>query len=42
MPDILFTVFEQNVEKIERVWNEITQPNYLVLILNPVFNCKAE
>jgi hypothetical protein len=37
-PDILFTVFEQNVDKIERVWNEITQPNDLVLILNPVFN----
>jgi MoaA/NifB/PqqE/SkfB family radical SAM enzyme len=37
-PDILFTVFEQNVDKIERVWNEITQPNNLVLILNPVFD----
>lgn len=29
------------MENIERVWNEITQPNYLVLIFNPVFNCKA-
>jgi len=29
------------VEKIERVWNEITQPNYWVLILNPDFNRKA-
>jgi len=37
-PDILFTVFEQNVNKIERVWKEITQPNGLVLILNPVFD----
>ncbi|CAH0996909.1 GTP 3',8-cyclase [Emticicia aquatica] len=37
-PDILFTVFEQNIDKIERVWKEITQPNDLVLILNPVFN----
>ena len=37
-PDILFTVFEQNVDKIERVWKEITQPNGLILILNPVFN----
>ncbi|GAB3504389.1 radical SAM protein [Emticicia fontis] len=37
-PDILFTVFEQNVDKIERVWKEITQPNDLVLILNPVFD----
>ena len=37
-PDILFTVFEQNVNKIERVWKEITMPNDLVLILNPVFD----
>jgi MoaA/NifB/PqqE/SkfB family radical SAM enzyme len=37
-PDVLFTVFEQNVDKIERVWKEITQPNGLVLILNPVFD----
>ncbi len=37
-PDVLFTVFEQNVDKIERVWKEITQPNNLVLILNPVFD----
>ena len=37
-PDILFTVFEQNVDKVERMWREITQPNGLVLILNPVFD----
>lgn len=37
-PDILFTVFEQNVDKVERVWKEITQPNDLLLILNPVFD----
>jgi MoaA/NifB/PqqE/SkfB family radical SAM enzyme len=37
-PDVLFTVFEQNVDKVERVWKEITQPNGLVLILNPVFD----
>ncbi|MBA4851642.1 radical SAM protein [Emticicia sp. BO119] len=37
-PDVLFTVFEQNVDKIERIWREITQPNDLVLILNPVFD----
>lgn len=37
-PDIIFTVFEENVDKIERVWKEITQPSNLVLILNPVFN----
>ena len=37
-PDVLFTVFEQNVDKIESVWKKITQPNDLVLILNPVFD----
>lgn len=36
-PDILFTVFEDNVHKIKQVWEKITQPNGLVLILNPVF-----
>lgn len=37
-PDVLFTVFEDNIELIERVWKEITQPNNLMLILNPVFD----
>ena len=36
-PDILFTVFEHNIHQIEEVWRKITQPNGLVLILNPVF-----
>jgi MoaA/NifB/PqqE/SkfB family radical SAM enzyme len=36
-PDILFTVFEHNISKIERVHSEICLPNDLVLILNPVF-----
>lgn len=36
-PDILFTVFENNVDKVGKVWKTITQPNNLVLILNPVF-----
>ena len=36
-PDILFTVFGHNVEEIEHVYNEITEPNGLVLILNPAF-----
>jgi MoaA/NifB/PqqE/SkfB family radical SAM enzyme len=36
-PDILFTVFEHNIEQISQVWEQITQPNGLVLILNPVF-----
>lgn len=37
-PDIIFTVFEDNIELIERVWREFTQPNNLMLILNPVFD----
>lgn len=36
-PDILFTVFEHNVHEIKAMWEQITQPNGLVLILNPVF-----
>lgn len=37
-PDIIFTVFNSNVEEIETVYSTITQPNNLVLILNPVFD----
>lgn len=37
-PDILFTVFENNVDKIEEVWKNITMPNNLLLIINPVFD----
>lgn len=36
-PDILFTVFENNIHQIEQVWRDICIPNELVLILNPVF-----
>ncbi|WP_373515539.1 radical SAM protein [Persicitalea sp.] len=36
-PDILFTVFEENIGKIRAVWEDICTPNGLVLILNPVF-----
>jgi MoaA/NifB/PqqE/SkfB family radical SAM enzyme len=36
-PDILFTVFDHNIEEIQKVWENITMPNKLVLILNPVF-----
>lgn len=36
-PDIIFTVFEDNVHKIRQLWEEICLPNNLVLILNPVF-----
>ncbi|QSE98551.1 radical SAM protein [Fulvivirga lutea] len=37
-PDILFTVFEENVDQIETVYKNICEPNNLVLILNPVFD----
>jgi MoaA/NifB/PqqE/SkfB family radical SAM enzyme len=40
-PDILFTVFEDNVQQIEQVWKEICLPNNLLLILNPVFAYNA-
>ena len=36
-PDILFTVFENNVHQIGEVYEQFCQPNNLVLILNPVF-----
>lgn len=36
-PDILFTVFEENIHQIDTLRREICQPNDLVLILNPVF-----
>ncbi|MEN7547440.1 radical SAM protein [Rapidithrix thailandica] len=36
-PDILFTVLEDNIDQIEQVYQEISLPNDLVLILNPVF-----
>ncbi len=37
-PDILFTVFEDNMEEIDRVYRQIVLPENLVLILNPVFD----
>jgi len=36
-PDILFTVFDHNIDEIEAIYNNICRPNDLVLILNPVF-----
>jgi MoaA/NifB/PqqE/SkfB family radical SAM enzyme len=36
-PDILFTCTSTNLEEIEQIYHEITEPNKLVLILNPVF-----
>jgi MoaA/NifB/PqqE/SkfB family radical SAM enzyme len=40
-PDILFTVFEHNVNEIEKVYNEICVPNQLMLLLNPAFEYNA-
>jgi MoaA/NifB/PqqE/SkfB family radical SAM enzyme len=40
-PDIIFTVFEHNINDIERVSKEICLPNDLILILNPVFEYGA-
>lgn len=37
-PDIIFTVFEHNLDQIEKIYNRISQPNDLVLILNPAFD----
>lgn len=36
-PDILFTVFRHNLGELEQVYKEVTQPNGLVLIVNPAF-----
>ena len=36
-PDILLTVFDENFEEIEKIYNKISLPNDLILILNPVF-----
>jgi MoaA/NifB/PqqE/SkfB family radical SAM enzyme len=36
-PDILFTVFRENLAQLEAVYRDITQPNGLVLIINPAF-----
>ncbi|MDN5201631.1 radical SAM protein [Fulvivirgaceae bacterium BMA10] len=36
-PDIIFTVFEENVSEIEELYWKICLPNNLLLILNPVF-----
>lgn len=36
-PDILYTVFEENKQDIQAVYEQICLPNDLVLILNPAF-----
>lgn len=40
-PDIIFTVFEDNVAEIKPIYEEICLPNKLLLILNPVFEYNA-
>lgn len=37
-PDILFTVFEENVDEIGPVYEKICLPNNMMLLLNPVFD----
>jgi MoaA/NifB/PqqE/SkfB family radical SAM enzyme len=37
-PDILFTVFRENLDQLEEVYQKIVVPNKLVLILNPAFS----
>ncbi len=36
-PDILFTVHKGNIHQIQQVYEEISKPNNLILILNPMF-----
>ena len=40
-PDILFTVFKENLHHIPRVWEEYARDRNLVVILNPVFGYNA-
>ncbi|MFT2010263.1 radical SAM protein [Pontibacter sp. 13R65] len=36
-PDIIFTVFKHNLSQLEEVYQQITQPNKLMLLINPAF-----
>ncbi|MFN3403905.1 MAG: radical SAM protein [Cytophagaceae bacterium] len=36
-PDILFTVFEKNIDQIAKVYDNLCLPENLMLLLNPVF-----
>lgn len=40
-PDILFTVTEENIGQLTPIYEQISLPNGLVLILNPVFEYNA-
>lgn len=37
-PDLLFTVTNENVDQLSRIYYEISRPNDLVLIINPLFD----
>lgn len=36
-PDLLLTIFDHNLDEIEKVYHQIAQPRGITLILNPVF-----
>jgi MoaA/NifB/PqqE/SkfB family radical SAM enzyme len=36
-PDIIFTVFRENLDQLEKIYQEIILPNKLMLIINPAF-----
>ncbi|MBK0404841.1 radical SAM protein [Adhaeribacter sp. BT258] len=36
-PDIIFTVFRENLDQLEKIYREIILPNKLLLIINPAF-----
>lgn len=40
-PDILFTVFRDNLHQLEEVYQQIVLPNKLLLIINPAFEYNA-
>lgn len=40
-PDILFTVTNDNVDQLDRIYRELSSPNDLVLIVNPLFQYNA-
>ncbi len=40
-PDILFTVTEDNIDQLELIYENISLPNNLVLIINPIFEYNA-
>jgi len=40
-PDILFTVFSENINQLEEVYEQIVLPNKLMLLINPAFEYNA-